>query len=447
MMVKVLVLMYLVNVAARPKMQSARRLQSLGAVVAEDLLAATGGDSCSVVFITDGSTSSFIVTKAWQQWRGAAVFQTDPRNQKNNVTDHLQLVRLARQVRQLSWCTVVVVVSHDPAFLAAFAEWSLRGRLLVWSTRLVVVTRLALPQLRALLPAYWTFAMMNALVLNMEGDSPHLKCVGYTYLPYSPSGATVQQVAVWTPKRGLYLRSDLLPFSEKFVNFHGADVLVTPQPFMPFWGGEQRQAPDGSLLSTLEGSDYQLLVAVAEALNFTIRILPSVSWGDAIQKVEERASFICPVYHIVMSVRVKRHDFTFTHEFSYLSFAMAKPSQKPQWQGLYYPLAEQVWLAVLAALILVPLVYKAVTYIQLKQREYRTSVAAVFQNMTGMLLGQNLPRRLPSTSSSRVLLAAWLVFALILGVAYRGNLTASLTLPKYPSRTETIPQLVEAVER
>lgn len=67
--------------------------------------------------------------------------------------------------------------------------------------------------------------------------------------------------------------------------------------------------------------------------------------------------------------------------------------------------------------------------------------------MTAILLGQSSLHHLPSASSSRVLVAAWLVFALILGSAYSGNLTASLTLPKYPPRPETLPELVEAVER
>ena len=73
-------------------------------------------------------------------------------------------------------------------------------------------------------------------------------------------------------------------------------------------------------------------------------------------------------------------------------------------------------------------------------------MGTVFQYMVGMLLGQNLPRRLSYTSSSRVLVAAWLVFALILGLAYRGNLTASLTLPKYPPRPETLKEIVDNVD-
>ena len=63
-----------------------------------------------------------------------------------------------------------------------------------------------------------------------------------------------------------------------------------------------------------------------------------------------------------------------------------------------------------------------------------------------MLLGQNLSRRLTGTSSNKVLVAAWLVFALILSVAYRGNLTASLTLPKYLPRPETLQEIIHTVD-
>lgn len=83
----------------------------------------------------------------------------------------------------------------------------------------------------------------------------------------------------------------------------------------------------------------------------------------------------------------------------------------------------------------------------LEGRSGRLGVDAVFQDTMGMLLGQSLLHRLPNISSSRILVTAWLVFAVILGSAYSGNLTAALTLPKYPPRPETLPQLVDAVDR
>lgn len=75
------------------------------------------------------------------------------------------------------------------------------------------------------------------------------------------------------------------------------------------------------------------------------------------------------------------------------------------------------------------------------------TVGVSYYDMTGMLLGQNLPRRLPTTASSRILVAIWLVFALILGSAYRGNLTASLTIPKFPPRAETVQELVDTANK
>ncbi|KAK3885058.1 hypothetical protein Pcinc_010712 [Petrolisthes cinctipes] len=75
----------------------------------------------------------------------------------------------------MSWCVVVVVVSDDQTFLATFAEWSLKGRLLVWSTRLLVVTRLPREDLVIILSSLRTFSMTNAMMLNAEQSSHSLR--------------------------------------------------------------------------------------------------------------------------------------------------------------------------------------------------------------------------------------------------------------------------------
>ncbi|KAG7162376.1 putative olfactory ionotropic receptor IR4-like 9 [Homarus americanus] len=95
-------------------------------------------------------------------------------------------------LRQVSWCVTVVVVSDDPAFLAAFAEWSLKGRLLVWST----------------------------------GSS---SCSLYIHLPYSQQGTQALRLASWTPTRP---HSHFPPplFPNKFSKFeHGASLVVVAE--------------------------------------------------------------------------------------------------------------------------------------------------------------------------------------------------------------------------
>lgn len=79
-------------------------------------------------------------------------------------------------------------------------------------------------------------------------------------------------------------------------------------------------------------------------------------------QVEKRVSFIAAVYHILMTVRAEKYDYTRTFEFSYVSFCMAKPHQEPQWQSLYYPLGHNVWLAILGSVLLVPFTYIMVKY-------------------------------------------------------------------------------------
>lgn len=71
----------------------------------------------------------------------------------------------------------------------------------------------------------------------------------------------------------------------------------------------------------------------------------------------------------------------------------------------------------------------------------------VVQEIFGTLLGQNLSGRLSKGSSTRLLLGTWLVFAFIIGTAYRSNLTAFLTVPKYPTRPENLDQLFETDAR
>lgn len=72
------------------------------------------------------------------------------------------------------------------------------------------------------------------------------------------------------------------------------------------------------------------------------------------KKVAERESFIASVIHLHLPQRQKIYDFTYNYEFVDLDFSLAKPSLRPSWQGLYYPLSNEVWLCILFVLLLTP---------------------------------------------------------------------------------------------
>ncbi|KAG7162369.1 putative olfactory ionotropic receptor IR4-like 7, partial [Homarus americanus] len=147
-----------------------------GAVEATLVSEAENG-RCSTILLSDGSTSPrslFAMLGKLPASGGLAVFEVAVDGQEANVT-LAQLSRVvdeARRLRQVSWCVTVVVVSDDPAFLAAFAEWSLKGHLLVWSTRLLVVTRLPLLELHHL---HKILSMTNSMLLVVDDTSGNMK--------------------------------------------------------------------------------------------------------------------------------------------------------------------------------------------------------------------------------------------------------------------------------
>ncbi|KAK7074312.1 hypothetical protein SK128_025050, partial [Halocaridina rubra] len=70
------------------------------------------------------------------------------------------------------------------------------------------------------------------------------------------------------------------------------------------------------------------------------------------------------------------------------------------------------------------------------------NLGLIAEDVIRPLLGQPMSSRLPATTSTRILLVIWLLFTLIIGTIYRSNLTAFLTIPKYPARPETLQSMI-----
>ena len=68
-----------------------------------------------------------------------------------------------------------MVVIDDPALLDTFARQAREGRLLVWATRLVVVTR---PAPHGLHPLHQTLAVTNSLLLVVDSAMGVTRYVG-----------------------------------------------------------------------------------------------------------------------------------------------------------------------------------------------------------------------------------------------------------------------------
>ncbi|XP_071540576.1 glutamate receptor ionotropic, delta-1-like [Panulirus ornatus] len=188
-----------------------------------------------------------------------------------------QVLDEARRLQQVSGCVTLVVVSDDPAFLAASAEWSLKGRLLTWSNKLLAVTRRPLQDLPHL---YTSFSKMNAMLITVDAAGASPRCSMYVHLPYS---STVLQVASWRSPRGLSFTSGLPLFPDKFYRFLLKPTLkVTAEEFPPHvvvTAAEGRGKPGQRVI--FSGAMTQILEVLAHSLNFSYTILrpPDGSFG------------------------------------------------------------------------------------------------------------------------------------------------------------------------
>ncbi|XP_069982149.1 ionotropic receptor 21a-like [Penaeus vannamei] len=408
---------------------------------------------CSLLVLSDGKKDFVNLIREridrLAPW-GLGMFEAAAGGGDPNVTQAklLQVVREARKVRILRQCFSIIVLSDDLSFLSSFAESSLRGRLLVWATRLLVVTRLPLQELRRLLASSWTFSMMNAMVLITEATPRGPRSGVYIHLPYSPTGSQVARLASWTPQDGLELLTHLPLFPDKFENFYGTTLHVPAKHYKPYWFEEEVVLPNGTKTIKLNGMDYLLFETVAQTLNFSIKVIPIALWGDALDLVMARQTLICPVFHGVLWRRFERFEFALPHTFAAYSLSMKKPGLSDKWESLYYPLAGAVWLSVVGVTVVVLLVMLVMNEIgDFSGQSKRLEPGTIVLEVVGTLIGENLYKTLPTATSGRIVLTVWLVFAFVIGTAYTGNLTAALTLPKYPPRVETIEELVKAVDK
>ncbi|XP_042233761.1 glutamate receptor-like, partial [Homarus americanus] len=295
------------------------------------------------------------------------VFEVAVDDQDANVTQ-TQLSRVvdeARRLRQVSWCVTVMVVSDDSVFLAAFAEWSLKGRLLEWSTRLLIVTRLPLQELHHL---YKLLSMTNSMLLIVESACENHKCSLYLRLPYTSLEARGLRVASWTPHRGLVLTTQLPLFPHKFTRFLQRPDLVVASEKSPmnFVTTIDAHEDCGSQRFIITGPVNTLVDYLAKALNFSYTYVrpPDGSWGKRYKNgswsgmvgmVVRKEADIGAGPFSVSGTRAHVIDYTtpMLVEYSRMFGGRGLPLVDP-W-GFLLPLAPLVWAGILTALLVLPL--------------------------------------------------------------------------------------------
>lgn len=68
-----------------------------------------------------------------------------------------------------------------------------------------------------------------------------------------------------------------------------------------------------------------------------------------------------PVVYVMIDERLQRHDYTYNFLFGGTAFVMAKPTMEIQWQAVFRPFSNLVWVTVAVSIIAVAALLRLVS--------------------------------------------------------------------------------------
>ncbi|XP_069957605.1 probable glutamate receptor [Cherax quadricarinatus] len=362
----------------------------------------------------------------------------------------LLVVEKIMQLQQISSYMTVVVMSDDSAFLAAFVELSLKLHILVWSTRLLIVTRSHIKELQ---DHQAILSKTNSVLVVINEDTANARCSVYVYLPYSPRGVKPLQVASWTPHRGLVFTSSLPLFPDKFSKlFHGPKLLLTAEEnIFNKIKTPSTKTSTGSKVQ-FRGSGPQLVDYLSEALNFSYSYvrppdgeggikLNNGSWSGMVGMVMRQEVDIGAGPYMIDRWRAEVVDFTVPILIDYWRILAARGRPEVDPWGFLFPLTPLVWAAILAALmVLATLVFLMSSSVFNRIHEQRNWLQVTFVYVR-ILLQQDMA--VPICWWERVMLLVWIMVTLVLTRSYAGNLMALLAVRHISQPYQTLRDVVD----
>ncbi|MPC16859.1 Glutamate receptor ionotropic, delta-2 [Portunus trituberculatus] len=307
-------------------------------------------------------------------------------------------------IRRKYWCITMVVLSDDVAFLAALAERSL----VMTSSRLIALTRLPAQTFLENEKLRTTFSTMNAVIGIFYEKSKRFTM--YYLEPYSNTEDEVTRAAHWSLKEGLVQASRLPLFYDKFIRFKRRPTLkIATEAFH-----SRQTQKDGR--NTDHTADY-----FAQGINFNYRYehIPDGTFGSK----QDDGSCLSPS-------RVEIVDFTspISIQYSVILGGRGLPQVDP-WAFLF-PLGPFVCAAILAALVVVPLImvllFTCASFSFPNPARF-TWPANLFEMIRVLLLQDN---KIPGGAWwwRRLAMGGWMLTALVLIKSYAGNLMSVLTV-------------------
>ncbi|MPC16864.1 Glutamate receptor 2 [Portunus trituberculatus] len=375
------------------------KAEALGAVQA--VISSSHQQECPVILLWNHPgqiTFSFLkdLSKVVALW-GVTVFQVAAHSVINNETQ-INLETMVGNVRLLggAWhCLVVVVMSDDPAFLAAFAHLSLKRHALRWSTRILILTRLPLSRLGGL---HDLLSNRNAMLLLIRDDEKEIRFSSAPRLTL-----VIEQMA-----------HDFISWVE--------------DPEAP---EKRRLAYTGHIDNTVK--------YFAKAMNFTTfgTKLPDGSWTGMMGMVVRETVDFGAVPFMISPVRAEAGDYTSAIWTGNMKIVSGLSGLQINPWGFLLPLTPLVWASTLAALLGVLTVLLFLTSCLSRKTKSCGGWSANTSSSVRVLLQQDVVWPAQWWWWERLVLGLWMLTTLVLTKSYAGNLMSLLAVRHVPQPFQT----------
>lgn len=327
--------------------------------------------------------------------------------------------------------------------------------LIVWQKNNSAVLREAIVDV---LSVFWKFRYLSVLVLSEQPDDT---VDIYTYFPYSPAhcgqvGPPVLMDTWNATERSFRVKRDLFTFGLKLGNLHGCPIRC--------WG--KNRPPDSIIIPLgqdkylLSGSGGHALTVIEQKLNFTAAIHMPGNFStidefgyyltnDTPQVVREKLLFdmqnigFGTFSHIIYFMP----DIEFSTYYSnecFMWFAPCWAGKAPsKWQIYYKEFSPFIWFLIIITFVVVLVMLTSMSKLLPQGNSGFKCLQKNVFNIIAFMLENSVPLNLKSISI-RYFLVQFLLYSMIVSVAYKASLKSFLTVPWQVRNIETTDELAKA---
>ncbi|XP_026670641.1 uncharacterized protein LOC108626469 [Ceratina calcarata] len=446
-------------------------------IVIEEIVQEMNERAKCIVFVTDSVYKSMTSIKDISSSLNVSKYEIMLRDNEQFLKPRRQIKKILIDSKKIGCNAYVMIIANG--FLAAeFLQYTESERLI--DTRglflLLYDTRLFQSNLHYL----WN-RIINVVFIrrynayrHRSGEKPFKERIDLNtvYFPSHKTRTAMKYLDTWYQGK-LHYGTDY--FKEKTTNLQNKQLLIAVFEHIPAVTEKSRpyyeKRPDNSIKAL--GIEYELMQVISEAMNFTPKYympynIASEKWGDGGKNqnhtgligevLQGKAAFYIGDLHYTLD-HINYFDLSIPYNTECLTFLTPESLTENSWKLLILPFKKYKWIfSLFLEYTLGSVSYKK--YISLyKSQMHSQDGISIQTQMKGlylftklensilytysMLFQVSLPN-LPSPWAVRILIGWWWTYSILVTVAYRASMTATLANPVARVTIDTLEQLAKS---